>query len=365
MASKKPAYEAPAPASDKKKALDTALLQIEKNYGKGAVMRLGDRPELNVEAIPTGSLALDAALGIGGVPRGRIIEIYGPESSGKTTLALHILASAQKMGGEVAFIDAEHALDPDYAAAHGVDIDTMLISQPDTGEQALEITDALVRSGAVDAIVVDSVAALTPRAEIEGEMGDAFVGLQARLMSQALRKLAGTIAKTNCVVIFINQIRMKIGVMYGNPETTTGGNALKFYASVRIDIRRIEAIKNGSELIGNRTRAKVIKNKVAPPFREAVFDIMYGEGISKYGEMVDLGSNMGLIQKSGSWFSIGDERIGQGRDNAKLYLQQHPEVSDEIEAKIRENLYAANSRPRARAAEKAVDVSADDFNDET
>ena len=365
MASKKPAYEAPAPASDKKKALDTALLQIEKNYGKGAVMRLGDRPELNVEAIPTGSLALDAALGIGGVPRGRIIEIYGPESSGKTTLALHILASAQKMGGEVAFIDAEHALDPDYAAALGVDIDTMLISQPDTGEQALEITDALVRSGAVDAIVVDSVAALTPRAEIEGEMGDAFVGLQARLMSQALRKLAGTIAKTNCVVIFINQIRMKIGVMYGNPETTTGGNALKFYASVRIDIRRTEAIKNGSELIGNRTRAKVIKNKVAPPFREAVFDIMYGEGISKYGEMVDLGSNMGLIQKSGSWFSIGDERIGQGRDNAKLYLQQHPEVSDEIEAKIRENLYAANSRPRARAAEKAVDVSADDFNDET
>ena len=365
MASKKPAYEAPAPASDKKKALDTALLQIEKTYGKGAVMRLGDRPELNVEAIPTGSLALDAALGIGGVPRGRIIEIYGPESSGKTTLALHILASAQKMGGEVAFIDAEHALDPDYAAALGVDIDTMLISQPDTGEQALEITDALVRSGAVDAIVVDSVAALTPRAEIEGEMGDAFVGLQARLMSQALRKLAGTIAKTNCVVIFINQIRMKIGVMYGNPETTTGGNALKFYASVRIDIRRIEAIKNGSELIGNRTRAKVIKNKVAPPFREAVFDIMYGEGISKYGEMVDLGSNMGLIQKSGSWFSIGDERIGQGRDNAKLYLQQHPEVSDEIEAKIRENLYAANSRPRARAAEKAVDVSADDFNDET
>ncbi len=365
MASKKPAYEAPAPANDKKKALDTALLQIEKNYGKGAVMRLGDRPELNVEAIPTGSLALDAALGIGGVPRGRIIEIYGPESSGKTTLALHILASAQKMGGEVAFIDAEHALDPDYAAALGVDIDTMLISQPDTGEQALEITDALVRSGAVDAIVVDSVAALTPRAEIEGEMGDAFVGLQARLMSQALRKLAGTIAKTNCVVIFINQIRMKIGVMYGNPETTTGGNALKFYASVRIDIRRIEAIKNGSELIGNRTRAKVIKNKVAPPFREAVFDIMYGEGISKYGEMVDLGSNMGLIQKSGSWFSIGDERIGQGRDNAKLYLQQHPEVSDEIEAKIRENLYAANSRPRARAAEKAVDVSADDFNDET
>ena len=364
MASKKPAYEAPAPASDKKKALDTALLQIEKNFGKGAVMRLGDRPDMNVEAIPTGSLALDAALGIGGVPRGRIVEIYGPESSGKTTLALHILASAQKMGGEVAFIDAEHALDPDYAAALGVDIDSMLVSQPDTGEQALEITDALVRSGAVDAIVVDSVAALTPRQEIEGEMGDAFVGLQARLMSQALRKLAGTIAKTNCVVIFINQIRMKIGVMYGNPETTTGGNAHKFYASVRIDIRRVEAIKNGSEIIGNRTRAKVIKNKVAPPFREAIFDIMYGEGISKYGEMVDLAVNMGLIQKSGSWFSIGDERIGQGRDNAKVYLQQNPDVADRLEAQIRENLYAQSSRPRARAAERAVDVSADDFNDE-
>ena len=365
MASKKPVYEAPTPASDKKKALDTALLQIEKNFGKGTVMRLGDRPDLSVESIPTGSLALDAALGIGGVPRGRIIEIYGPESSGKTTLALHILASAQRMGGEVAFIDAEHALDPDYAAALGVDIDSMLVSQPDTGEQALEITDALVRSGAVDAIVVDSVAALTPRAEIEGEMGDAFVGLQARLMSQALRKLAGTISKTNCVVIFINQIRMKIGVMYGNPETTTGGNALKFYASVRIDIRRIEAIKNGSEVIGNRTRAKVIKNKVAPPFREAVFDIMYGEGISKYGEMVDLAANMGIIQKSGSWFSINGERIGQGRDNAKLYLQENPEVADRVEEQIRENLYNQSSRSRAKPAEKAVDVSADDFDDET
>ena len=319
-----------APLSDKKKALETAISQIEKNFGKGTVMRLGDRPEMNVEAIPTGSLALDAALGIGGVPKGRIIEIYGPESSGKTTLALHIVAQAQKRGGEVAFVDAEHALDPDYAARIGVDIDSMLVSQPDTGEQALEITDALVRSGAVDVVVVDSVAALTPRAEIEGEMGDTFVGLQARLMSQALRKLAGNIAKTNCVVIFINQLRMKIGVMYGNPETTTGGNALKFYASVRIDIRRTEAIKNGTEIVGNRTRAKIVKNKVAPPFKEAIFDIMYGEGISKWGELVDLAVQLELINKSGSWFSIGDERIGQGRDNAKLYLQEHPDVADRI-----------------------------------
>ena len=357
-----------APLSDKKKALETAISQIEKNFGKGTVMRLGDRPEMNVEAIPTGSLALDAALGIGGVPKGRIIEIYGPESSGKTTLALHIVAQAQKRGGEVAFVDAEHALDPDYAARIGVDIDSMLVSQPDTGEQALEITDALVRSGAVDVVVVDSVAALTPRAEIEGEMGDTFVGLQARLMSQALRKLAGNIAKTNCVVIFINQLRMKIGVMYGNPETTTGGNALKFYASVRIDIRRTEAIKNGTEIVGNRTRAKIVKNKVAPPFKEAIFDIMYGEGISKWGELVDLAVQLELINKSGSWFSIGDERIGQGRDNAKLYLQEHPDVADRIEQEVRDNMWklqGSRAKPPIVPAAKAVNVSADDFNDET
>ena len=354
-------------SSDKKKALETALQQIEKNFGKGTVMRLGDKPEMNVDAIPTGSLALDAALGIGGVPKGRIIEIYGPESSGKTTLALHIVAEAQKKGGEVAFVDAEHALDPTYAAAIGVDIDSMLVSQPDTGEQALEITDALVRSGAVDVVVVDSVAALTPRAEIEGEMGDTFVGLQARLMSQALRKLAGNIAKTNCVVIFINQLRMKIGVMYGNPETTTGGNALKFYASVRIDIRRIEAIKNGTEIIGNRTRAKIVKNKVAPPFKEAVFDIMYGEGISKWGELVDMAVQLDLIQKSGSWFSIGDERIGQGRDNARKYLMENPEVADRIEAQVRENMWklqGSRAKPPTAPAAKPVDVSADDFSDE-
>ncbi len=369
MATKKTVYEAPTPASDKKKALQTALSQIDKNFGKGTVMRLGDRPEMNVDAIPTGSLALDAALGIGGVPKGRIIEIYGPESSGKTTLALHILAEAQKKGGEVAFVDAEHALDPVYAAALGVDIDNLLVSQPDTGEQALEITEALVRSGAVDVVVVDSVAALTPRAEIEGEMGDTFVGLQARLMSQALRKLAGNIAKTNCIVIFINQLRMKIGVMYGNPETTTGGNALKFYASVRIDIRRVEAIKNGTEVIGNRTRAKIVKNKVAPPFKEAVFDIMYGEGISKWGELVDLAVQLDIIQKSGSWFSMGDERIGQGRDSVKAYLMGNPEIADQVEAQVRENLYKlTGGKPRgamaAKAASKAVTIDAEDFNDE-
>ena len=367
MATKKASYEAPTPASDKKKALQTALAQIEKSYGKGTVMRLGDRPEMNVEAIPTGSLALDAALGIGGVPKGRIIEIYGPESSGKTTLALHILAEAQKMGGEVAFVDAEHALDPVYAAALGVDIDNMLVSQPDTGEQALEITDALVRSGAVDAVVVDSVAALTPRAEIEGEMGDAFVGLQARLMSQALRKLAGTIAKTNCVVIFINQLRMKIGVMYGNPETTTGGNALKFYSSVRLDVRRVESIKEGGNVVGNKTRVKVVKNKVAPPFREAFFDIMYGEGIAKWGELVDLAVQLDIVQKSGSWFSMGDERIGQGKESVKNFLMSNPDIADKVEAEVRANLYklmGGPARPAAKAADKGVAVSADDFNDE-
>ena len=367
MATKKTSYEAPAPANDRKKALQTALAQLEKSYGKGTVMRLGDRPDMNVEAIPTGSLALDAALGIGGVPKGRIIEIYGPESSGKTTLALHILAEAQKQGGEVAFVDAEHALDPVYAAALGVDTDNMLVSQPDTGEQALEITDALVRSGAVDAVVVDSVAALTPRAEIEGEMGDAFVGLQARLMSQALRKLAGTISKTNCVVIFINQLRMKIGVMYGNPETTTGGNALKFYSSVRLDVRRVESIKEGGNVVGNKTRVKVVKNKVAPPFREAYFDIMYGQGISKWGELVDLAVEMDVVQKSGSWFSMGDERIGQGKESVKTFLMANPDIAEQVEAKVRENLMkktAVESRMPARAAERPVAVSADDFDDE-
>ena len=367
MATKKAGMDAMAPATDKKRALQTALAQLEKSYGKGAVMRLGDRPDMNVEAIPTGSLALDAALGIGGVPKGRIIEIYGPESSGKTTLALHILAETQKQGGEVAFVDAEHALDPIYAAALGVDIDNMLVSQPDTGEQALEITDALVRSGAVDAVVVDSVAALTPRAEIEGEMGDTFVGLQARLMSQALRKLAGTIAKTNCVVIFINQLRMKIGVMYGNPETTTGGNALKFYSSVRLDVRRVESLKEGGNVVGNKTRVKVVKNKVAPPFREAYFDIMYGQGISKWGELVDLAVQMDVVQKSGSWFSMGDERIGQGKDSVKNYLMENPEIAEKVEAQVRENLMkqsAADRKVAPKAAERPVAVSADDFNDE-
>ena len=367
MAEKKKAgVEAAAPASDKKRALETCIAQLEKTYGKGTVMRMGENTGIVVEAIPTGSLSLDLALGIGGVPRGRIIEIYGPESSGKTTLALHIVAEAQKRGGEVAFIDAEHALDPGYARALGVDIDSMLISQPDTGEQGLEICEALVRSGAIDVVVVDSVAALTPRAEIEGDMGDSHVGLLARLMSQALRKLAGSIAKTNCIVIFINQLREKVGVVYGNPEVTTGGRALKFYSSVRIDVRRTESLKNGSEIIGNRTRARVVKNKVAPPFKEAEFDIMYGEGISKVGELVDLGVKLDLLQKSGSWFSMGETRLGQGRDAVKQYLKENPEVAERIEADIRANAYklmSSQARAAARAAGRAVDVSAEDFED--
>ena len=337
--------------------------QIEKMYGKGSIMRLGDQNNLQVDVIPTGSLSLDVALGVGGLPRGRIVEIYGPESSGKTTLALHVAAEAQKKGGEVAFVDAEHALDPTYARALGVNIDEMLISQPDTGEQALEITDALVRSGAVDVVVVDSVAALTPRAEIEGEMGDTFVGLQARLMSQALRKLAGNISKTNCVVIFINQLRMKIGVMYGNPETTPGGRALKYFSSVRIDVRRIETLKVGGEMIGNRTRAKIVKNKVAPPFKEAEFDIIYGEGISKIGEIVDLGVKLDLIDKAGAWYTYGDVRV-QGRDSMKEFLREHPDVSDQIEAEIRANahkLMSPQARKAAIASGRAVEVAADDF----
>ena len=367
MATKKTAYEAPTPASDKKKALQTALAQIDKNFGKGTVMRLGERPEMNVEAIPTGSLALDAALGIGGVPKGRIIEIYGPESSGKTTLALHIVAEAQKRGGEAAFVDAEHALDPVYAAALGVDTDNLLVSQPDTGEQALEITDALVRSGAVDVVVVDSVAAMVTKAEIEGEMGDTHVGLQARLMSQALRKLTGAIGKSNAIVIFINQLREKIGVMYGNPETTPGGRALKFYSSVRLDVRRTEQLKAGGEVIGNRVRVKVVKNKVAPPFKEAEFDIMYGQGVSRLGEILDLGSKLDIVQKSGSWFSMGDERIGQGANSVKEYLMNNPEIAEEVEAKVREKLMQQSMvapKAPAKAAEKPIVVSADDFDDE-
>ena len=366
MAAKKDSSIAAPVVSDKKKALETAMQQIEKTYGKGSIMRYGDNVQPNVEAIPTGSLALDLALGIGGVPRGRIIEIYGPESSGKTTLALHVLAEAQKKGGEVAFIDVEHALDPTYAEALGVDINNLLVSQPDTGEQAMEICEALVRSGAIDAIVVDSVAAMVPRAEIEGEMGDSHVGLQARLMSQAMRKLTSVIGKTNTVCVFINQLREKIGVMYGNPETTPGGRALKYFSSVRIDVRRIETLKVGGEMIGNRTRAKVVKNKVAPPFREAEFDIMYGEGISKLGELVDLGVKLDLIQKSGSWFAMGETRMGQGKDAAKQYLKDNPDVADSLEAAIRRDFFKLmgnQSQIAAKAAGRAVDVSADDFDD--
>ena len=327
--------------SEKMKALEAALGQIEKQFGKGSVMKLGDYTAMNVEAIPTGALSLDIALGIGGIPRGRIIEVFGPESSGKTTLALHLIAEAQKMGGEAAFIDAEHALDPVYAKHLGVNIDELIVSQPDTGEQALEIAEALVRSGALDIIVVDSVAALVPKAEIDGDMGDAHVGLQARLMSQALRKLAGVINKSKCVIVFINQLREKVGVMFGNPETTPGGRALKFYSSVRLDIRRVESLKQDGEVIGNRTRVKVVKNKVAPPFREAEFDIVYGKGISKEGNLVDIAVNLDIIEKSGSWFSYSGERIGQGRENVKKYLADNPEIAKEIEEKIRENFNEA------------------------
>ena len=322
---------------DKQKALETALSNIERSFGKGSVMRLGDRKVMDIEAVSTGSLGLDIALGIGGIPRGRIIEVYGPESSGKTTLALHCVAEAQKNGGVCAFIDAEHALDPVYAGKLGVDLDDLLISQPDTGEQALEIADTLVRSGAVELLVIDSVAALTPRAELEGEMGDSLPGLQARLMSQALRKLTGSISKSKCTVIFINQIRMKIGVMFGSPETTSGGNALKFYASVRLDIRRIGQIKERDEVIGNQTRVKVVKNKVAPPFRQVEFDIIYGEGISKTGELIDLGVKAEVIEKSGSWYSYKGERMGQGREKTRTFLKENPAIADEIEDSIRRN----------------------------
>ena len=338
---------------NRKKALNAALSQIEKQFGKGSVMRLGDAPAIwDIDAVPTGSLGLDIALGVGGLARGRVVEIYGPESSGKTTLTLAVVAQVQKLGGTAAFVDAEHALDPSYAEKLGVNIQELLVSQPDTGEQALEITDMLVRSGGVDLVVIDSVAALTPRAEIEGEMGELQVGLHARLMSQALRKLTGNIKRSNTIVIFINQIRMKIGVMFGSPETTTGGNALKFYASVRLDIRRIGSIKSGEEVVGNETRVKVVKNKIAPPFREAEFDIMYGKGISHEGEIIEIGSNHGIIEKSGSWYAYKGERIGQGKENARLFLQEHKEIAQEIEGLIRAKLLP--SKQRAEPEEKSA-----------
>ena len=345
-----------AEGSDKEKALKTALDQLEKVYGKGTVMRLGENIGMNVEHISTGSITLDAALGIGGLPKGRIVEMYGPESSGKTTLALHAVAEAQKAGGQAAFIDVEHALDPIYAANLGVDINQLLVSQPDTGEQALEITEALVRSGAIDIIVIDSVAALVPKAEIEGEMGDSMVGVQARLMSQALRKLAGAISKYNCIAIFINQLREKIGVFYGSNETTTGGRALKFYASVRLDIRKAEAIKNGSDIIGSHTKVKVVKNKVAPPFKTAEFDIMYGKGISKEGELIDLATDLGIMKRSGAWFYYGELRMAQGRDNAKVYLNENPEIFEEIYAKVMETMLAKNTPDVEKASTDTVDV---------
>ena len=392
MAKEKKNIEPVTVATDKKKALEIALAQIEKQFGKNSVMRMGQESVMNVSVIPTGSIGLDMALGIGGLPRGRIVEIYGPESSGKTTLALHAVAQAQAMGGEVAYIDAEHALDPAYAQALGVDVDSLLVSQPDSGDQGLEITEQLVRSGAIDLIVIDSVAALVPRAEIEGEMGDAFVGLHARMMSQAMRKLAGVISKSNCIAIFINQLREKVGVIYGNPEVTTGGRALKFYASVRMEVRRVEHLKNGSQLIGSHTRVKIVKNKMAPPFREAEFDIMYGEGISRVGELVDLGVKYNLVRKSGAWFYIGETRIGQGRENAKQYMRDNPETAEKLEADIRQAIVEAREKakaeriansPRVRAASAAqpeqsetpeekpkkrrsaaVSIDADDFGDD-
>ncbi len=347
--------------AEKKKALEAALGQIEKQFGKGSVMKLGEFTAMNVEAIPTGALSLDVALGIGGIPRGRIIEVYGPESSGKTTLTLHMIAEAQKLGGEAAFIDAEHALDPVYAKHLGVDIDNLIVSQPDTGEQALEIAEALVRSGALDIIVVDSVAALVPKAEIDGDMGDSHIGLQARLMSQALRKLAGAINKTKTVIVFINQLREKVGIMFGNPETTPGGRALKFYASVRMDIRKIENLKQDGEVVGNRARVKVVKNKVAPPFREAEFDIMYGKGISKEGNIVDLAVNLDIIEKSGSWFSYNETRIGQGRENVKKFLIENPDIMKEVEDKIRDNFNKAFEKSLGEEPESADD---EDFEEE-
>lgn len=367
---KKPAVVRVTTAEDKKTALDGALKQIEKKYGAGAIMRLGQNKTLNVDAIPTGSMTLDMALGIGGVPRGRIVEIYGPESSGKTTVALQIIAEAQKMDGEVAFIDVEHALDPVYAQALGVNIDNLLVSQPDSGEQALEIAEALIRSGAIDVIVLDSIAAMTTRAEIDGEMGDNHVGQLARLMSQAMRKLTSAISRSNCVAIFINQIREKIGVMYGNPETTPGGRALKFYSSVRIEVRKGEAIKNGSEIIGSRTKCKVVKNKVAPPFKECEFDIMYGHGISRTGEVLDLATDLGIVKKGGSWFSYNDQKLGQGRDNVKEILRNSPELMKEIEAKILEHKDEIKPPPKKSKKDKLNEAAkeaaenADSFSDE-
>lgn len=355
---KKPAEKADLDQTERRKALDVALAQIEKQYGKGAIMRLGENRKMNVDAIPTGSISLDAALGIGGLPRGRIVEIYGPEASGKTTLALHVVAETQKRGGEAAYIDVEHALDPVYARALGVDVDSLLVSQPDTGEQALEIMEALIRSGAVDIVVLDSVAALVPRAEIEGEMGEAHVGVQARLMSQAMRKLAPVVSKSQCLALFINQLRMKVGVIYGSPEVTSGGNALKYYASVRLDVRRVETLKNGADAIGSHTRVKVVKNKLAPPFKQAEFDVLYGIGISRDSELVDLAVKLDIIEKSGSWFSYNGERLAQGRDNARELLRSKPELSAEIEQKVRENIGQLNpgSRPAVTASPAPVEI---------